>query len=105
MLKKIFVIAGIVIIGFVGCSGRVAARKNPLDDFYVRGAVVTAVVPVESGEYLIELEDSILHTWGFCDTENYWEVGDIACMVMDRMDTEDVNDDEVTDVYHSGFRK
>lgn len=104
-MKKIIVIAIIIIIGFVSCSGRVAAKKNPLDDYYVRGAVVTAVHQMDTGEYLIELEDSILHAWGFYDTENYWSVGDIACMVMDRMDTEDMNDDEVTDVYHSGFKK
>ena len=98
MLKKLFIIAGIAIIGFVSCTGRVAARKNPADDISVRGAVVTAVIPMDSGEYLIELEDSILHSWGFYDTENYWEVGDIACMVLNQ-------ENEIVDAYHSGYQK
>lgn len=104
MLKKLFIIAGIAIIGFVSCTGRVAARKNPADEVSVRGAVVTAVIPMDSGEYLIEVQDSLRQDWGLYDTGDCWEVGDIACMVMDRMGTDDINDDRPVRIDYSGYR-
>lgn len=107
MLKKMIVIVSFIIVGFVGCAGRVSPKKDPIDELYARGAVVTEIHHVDwssEGSYIIQMEDSVGFTWECYDDAEDWAVGDIACMILKPSGKDQtIRDDEIVSIHYSGY--
>ena len=65
-------------------------------------ALVGVVVKLDTHENIVYVKDFNGNIWGFDGCED-WAIGDIAGMVMDTMETENIYDDVIINVTYNGW--
>lgn len=109
-MKRISTIVFIIIMAFIcvfSSSGNASA--HPMDEgveysrcgFYPLLTVVVNVTE-EKDMYAIECVDRLGNTWVFYDEEEGWEEGDIANLLMMKVN-DNMEEDEIIEVYWEGY--
>ena len=97
---KIIAIATIVTICLIVSCAFATAEAEDRGEFYPKLSIVTEIETI--GELkLISCTDKDGMVWSFYDDENYWEMGDIANLLMWNL-SENEEADEVVEVYKEG---
>lgn len=99
---KIIVIAVIItcmILISCACAMPAVAESN---DYYTRLSVVINKTRIETNMWVVECQDKEGNTWAFIDEDGTWNKGDIANLLMYRLNERE-EDDEVLEVYWEGY--
>lgn len=101
MTKAIcWAMVAVLVIAFVSMGCAVSAKgEGALEDIY---AITTVVVEINHDEDTVACQDFNGNIWVFYGVED-WLVGDVATLVMWNCETDIIYDDEVMDVYYSGW--
>lgn len=90
----------VLLIACVSMGCAICAKADEaIEDVY---AMTTVVVELNSEEDSVTCQDFNGNLWVFYGVED-WCVGDVATLIMWNAETDLIYDDEVLDVYYSGW--
>ena len=95
-------IAAITIIMSCACILPAEAEAADRGEFYPKLTIVVETEQIAPDLWFITCEDKEGNLWAFYDTEETWEVGDIANLLMRNMGERE-EDDEIIEVYWEGY--
>ena len=99
---KIIIIATVVTcMILVSCAFAMPAVAES-SDYYSKLTVVVNKTRIEDRLWVIECEDKRGNIWAFLDDEGTWDRGDIANLLMLRLNEKE-EDDEIMEVYWEGY--
>lgn len=100
-MTAIATIVTALIIAMCGCIMTASAEPADHGEFYPLLTVVTDCHKLDKGLWIITCEDQYGNEWEFFEDETPWRPGDLANLLMMRINN-NVEDDEVIEVYYTG---
>lgn len=89
----------IILTALLICSCSLTACADGIEDVY---AMTTVVVGIDYEEDAVTCQDFNGYLWVFYGVED-WLPGDVATLMMWNAETDIIFDDEVLDVFYSGY--
>ena len=102
-IRTIIIATIITVCIIIGCAHAMPASAESAD-YYTKLTVVVAHTRIDSHLWVVDCRDKNGNIWCFLDDEGTWEQGDIANLLMFRLN-ENKEDDEIMEVYWEGFVK
>lgn len=99
---KVIIIATIITACIIiSCAYAMPASAESAD-YYTKLTIITGHVKIDTGLWVVDCRDKEGHIWCFIDDEGTWKRGDVANLLMFRLNENEEND-EIMEVYWEGF--
>lgn len=102
LIRTTIIATIITIITILSCACAIPANAETSDNYYNKLSVVINKTRIESNTWVIDCRDKNGNIWSFLDDEGTWSKGDIANLLLYRIN-ENEKDDEVMEVYWEGY--